>query len=402
MKVRPQLLFSIGVLAAGILGAVLLVATAPETPQQKPEPAVPLVRTVAAETRDVQMRVSTHGTVEPRTESDLVSEVSGRVLWISPALVEGGFFERDEPLLRVEPVDYETALERARAQLARAESEAALTARDAARQEELAKQSVASAARLDDARNRARAAAAALREARAALAQAERDLTRTELRAPFAGRVRTVQVDVGQFVSRGTPLARLYATDWAEIRLPIPDADLAWIDVPRAGAVRDEADAPPVILRALYAGAPREWRGHVERSEGEIDPRSRMVHVVARIEDPYARLPGTEHSPLPVGLFVDAEILGRRIDDVIVLPRSALRTGDQVLVVDGEHRLRFRNVTVLRRDQEEVLIRSGLTAGEQVNISALETPVEGMRVRPVGDVDSIPATAEATPPGASS
>ena len=402
MTSRPQLLLSLAVLAAGALGAIVLVATSPETPHVQPEPAVPLIRTVDTRASDVQIRVATHGTVEPRTESDLVSEVSGRVLWISPALVAGGFFAEDEPLLRVEPHDYETALERARAQLARAESEAALTARDAARQSELAKQSVASAARLDDATNRARAAAAALREARAALEQAQRDLERTELRAPFAGRVRGVQADVGQFVSRGTPLARLYAIDWAEVRLPIRDEDLAWIDVPQIGAERGAGDAPPVILRARYAGAEREWRGHIERSEGEIDAQSRMVHLVARVEDPYARREGATHSPLPVGLFVEAEILGRTETGIVVLPRSALRTGDQVLVVDEEDRLQFRNVTVLRRDQEDVLIREGLTNGERVNVTALEAPVEGMRVRPVADAAPAPATAETTAPETSS
>lgn len=402
MTARPQLVLSLAVLAAGVLGALVLVATSPETPHVQPEPPVPLIRTVDTQARDVQIRVAAHGTVEPRTESDLVSEVSGRVLWVSPALVAGGFFEEDDPLLRVEPHDYETAVERARAQLARAESEASLTARDAARQSELAKQSVASAARLDDARNRARAAAAALREARAALAQAERDLARTELRAPFAGRVRTVQVDVGQFVSRGTPLARLYAIDWAEVRLPIRDEDLAWVDVPHAGTERGEGDRPTVVLRARYAGAEREWRGHIERSEGEIDAQSRMVNVVARIADPYARLPGAKHSPLPVGLFVAAEILGRIEAGIVVLPRSALRSGDQVLVVDDEDRLRFRNVTVLRRDQEDVLIRGGLETGERINISALEAPVEGMRVRPVADEAPVPASAETATSGASS
>lgn len=108
-----------------------------------------------------------------------------------------------------------------------------------------------------------------------------------------------------------------------------------------------------------------------------------MVHVVARVEDPYGRRPGAAHAPLPVGLFVEAEIVGRTARGVVVLPRSALRGDDQVLVVDGEDRLRFRDVTVLRRDREEVLIRAGLAGGERVCVSALEAPVDGMRVRPV-------------------
>lgn len=399
MSSRRQLLLSLAVLAAGVLGALVLVVTAPETPHVQPEPAVPLVRTVDARARDVQLRVATHGSVEPRTESDLVPEVSGRVVWVSPALVAGGFFEEGDALLRIEAHDYEIALERARAQEARAESEAALAARERTRQEALAERDVASAARLDDARNRARAAEAALREARAARAQAERDLARTELRAPFAGRVRDEQVDVGQFVSRAAPVARLYAVDWAEVRLPIRDEDLAWIDVPRAGAAGG-GEGPPVVLRARYAGEMREWRGHVERSEGEIDPRSRMVHVVARIEDPYARRPGADHVPLPVGLFVEAEILGRLAEGVVVLPRSALRSDDRVLVVDAEDRLRFRAVTVLRRDRDEVLVRAGVADGERVCVSALEAPVDGMRVRPVDA--AAPAATEPAPAGAPS
>ena len=390
MKKNMRLLIAVGALAAGVLGAAMLFATAPETPTSRPEPAVPLVRTLDAEKRNVRLSITTHGTVAPRTESDLVPEISGRVVWVSPSLVSGGYFETGDLLLRVESADYEVALERARAQLERAESEAARAAKELERQQTLADQAVASASRLDDARNAERIASAAAREARAALEQATRDVARTEIAAPYAGRVREESVDVGQFVSRGIAVARLYAVDYAEVRLPIRDDELAWIDLPAAG-LPDDAVGPEVSLRARYAGADREWTGRVVRTEGEIDPRSRMVHVVARVEDPYGRHARVGQSVLPVGLFVEAEILGRTAESVVVLPRSALRTGDRVLIVDDEDRLRFRDVEVLRRGREEALLRSGVEAGERICVSALETPVDGMQVRPVGAEEKLGA-----------
>ena len=192
----PKLWVPLGLLAAGVLGALLLLATAPSPETAPPPTAIPVVRTVVAETRDVQIRIASYGTVSPRSETELVPEVSGRVEWVSPSLVSGGFFEEGDPLLRVDRYDYEVEVERARARLARAESQAALQAKALARQRELARRDVESASRLDDAINTDRVARATLREARAELAQAERDLDRTEIRAPYAGRVRQESVDV--------------------------------------------------------------------------------------------------------------------------------------------------------------------------------------------------------------
>lgn len=398
---NPKLWMPLAVLAAGVLGAVVLVATGPEPQTMAPRLAVPLVRTVSVDAREVQLSITTHGTVAPRTESELVPEIAGRVVWVSPALASGGFFEEGDPLLRIEPADYEVSLERARAQRERAASEDTLARKELARQEQLAEREVASASRLDDARNREKVARASLREASASLRQAERDLDRTELRAPYAGRVREENVDVGQFVNRGVSVARIYAVDYAEVRLPIRDEELAFIDLPTGGAP-DEGARPEVVLRARYAGADREWRGRIVRTEGEIDPQSRMVHVVARVEDPYGRDGRAGRPPFPVGLFVDAEILGRRAVDVVVLPRGALRDGDRVLVVDDEDRLRFRDVSVMRRGRSEAYIDRGLEPGERVCVTSLETPVEGMQVRPVASGDSVSVTAEPAASGSSS
>ncbi len=374
------------VLGAGLLATALVWLTRPVVEPEPPEAVAPLVRVVTVAPEPVRFAVHTQGTVVPRTESELVPQVSGEVVWLSPGLVSGGSFEEGEPLLRVERTDYEIELESARAAVARTSSEAARARKELERQRRLAAQSVTSQARIDDAENAARVAQAALREARARVTRAERDLERTELVAPYAGRVREERVDVGQFVSRGVSVATLYAVDWAEVRLPLPDRELAFLDLPlgrRAAAAEPEAHeaGPTVKLRAEFAGASQVWTGRIVRTEGEIDPRSRMVNAVARVEDPYGRGEAGAAPPLAVGLFVEAEIEGRSVADAVVLPRAALREGDRVLVVDAEGRLRFRDVEVLRTERERVVIGAGLRAGEQVCVSPLSAAVDGMAVR---------------------
>jgi len=381
---RRRVWIPIALLAAGVLGAVLVIATSPKTQTRKGDAPAPLVRVVSADPRPVRLSVHTHGSVEPRSESDLVPEVSGTVIWTSPALATGGFFEAGEPLLRIDPADAQLALEKARAAFARAQSQRALAAKELERLRGLAAENIASPAQLDDASNADRVAEAALREARAQLRSAERDLARTELRAPYTGRVRSESVDVGQFVSRGTAIARLFAVDYAEIRLPVPDADLAHLELPAYYRGEQGVRGPEVTLRAELAGERRTWTAYVVRTEGEIDPHTRMLHLVARVDDPYARS-SPDRTPLPLNLFVDAEIAGRELPSAVVLPRAALRDATRVLVVDAEGRIHHRQVEVLRTSRDEVVIGAGLAAGERVCISPLDTVVDGMHVRVAGE-----------------
>ena len=380
MRRRAKILLPIAVLAASLLTAALLVAARQDVARTAPVVQPPLVRVLAVAPRPVELVVRTQGTVVPRTESDLVAEVAGRVIWVSPALASGGFFAAGDPLLRIDPVDYRVAVERARAGAEARRSEERVNARNLDRGRRLAGEGLISARDLEIAENAAALARASRREAEAALEQAEIDLARTEMHAPFAGRVREERVDVGQFVARGTTLGRIYAVDYAEVRLPITAEDVAFLSLRLDGA-GDDGDGPAVVLRADFAGAAREWHGRVVRTEGEIDPRSRMVHVVARVDDPYGRAVERPGVPLAVGLFVAAEIRGRTIPEAVVLPRAALHGADQVLTVDGESRLRVRTVEVLRRQGDEVVVRSGLVAGERVCLSQIEAAVDGMRVR---------------------
>ncbi|MDZ7686019.1 MAG: efflux RND transporter periplasmic adaptor subunit [Gammaproteobacteria bacterium] len=273
-----------------------------------------------------------------------------------------------------------SAVERAAAAYARAKAEEEHARFERGRREKLIENRMASQAELESAIRTHRIAQAALTDARVALEQAQRDLERTRMRAPYRGLVRSKSVDQGQFVSRGSSVAQIYASDFVEVRLPIADRQLAFLDVPlgQRGEIRPEHQTN-VILGTNYGGEHHEWIGKLVRTEAEIDSLTRMVYAVARIGNE----PGAEKPPMPVGLFVSAEIYGREVDNLVVLPRAAIRNESQVLVVDDDNRLRFRSVDIFRYDGEQVFIKSGLERGERVNLSPLQTVVDGMRVRPV-------------------
>jgi|TARA_B100002003_G_scaffold245007_1_gene272077 RND family efflux transporter MFP subunit len=364
---------------AGFGLAAILIATGPTIEPRAPQSLAPLVRVLDVSPKSVQLSTLTHGTVVPRTESELVPEVSGRILAMSPAMVSGGFFSEGDVLLRIDALDYEVALEQAKAGLTRSQSDLANARTAHQRQLDLAEKQSTSAAQRDDALNRLHIAEATLREATAKLSRAERDLTRTQLIAPYDGRVRKERVDIGQFVNRGTSVATIYSTDIAEVRLPIHDEELAYLDLSLVTPYTDIRQPVKVTLRARFAGANHEWQGEVVRTEGELDPRTRMINVIAQVASPYAQ--SNDRPPLSVGLFVEAEIHGTQVDNVVVLPRSALRGEKRVFVVDSSNRLQFRDVDVLRIVADQVYVRGGLKSGELVCISSLENALDGMSVR---------------------
>ncbi len=384
---KLKIVLPIAILVLGAAAAALMIRSrAPVVTRPSPE-YTPLVRVLGVTPGDYKFTVAAHGTVRPRTESTLVSEVAGAVVDVAPFFAAGGFFEEGDVLVRIDPVDYELAVVTAKGQVAQAkvllqteEAQAQVARKE---WEDLGGGDAPPLAAREPQLEEARAALAA---ARAALERAERNLARTRIRAPFDGRVRSKLVDVGQYVSPGTPVASIFAVDYAEVRLPIPDSDLAYLDIGvnyNGGAAARGGDSPDVLLSADFAGERRQWWGKIVRVEGEIDPVSRMINLVAQVGDPYGRRDGGA-DPLPAGLFVDAEIQGRQVRDVVALPRSALRGEDQVLVVDRTDRIRFRKVDVLRVDRSEAVIKGGLEAGERVCVSLLEAVTDGMKVRTVG------------------
>jgi len=372
------------VIALAFVGAAIIIATSPRLQPSEAEPVAPVVRVMKTDPKAVRMVVHAQGTVAPRTETALVPEVSGNIVWISPNLVAGGYFEAGEPLLRIDDRDYVTAVERARATISRAEAEQEFSEFELQRLEELETRELISRSDVESGMRTARVAEANLQDARVALEQAERDLARTEIIGPFKGLVRDEQADVGQFVSRGAAIANTYAVDYVEVRLPIADQQLAYLDLPltQRGEL-DAATAPSVTLSANFAGQHYSWTGSLVRTEAEIDSRSRMVHAVARIGADGAATDNPEAVPPPVGLFVNAEIQGRPAENIIVLPRAAIRNASEVLVVDDDNRLRFRTVELLRVYGDEAFISGGLDKGELISISPLQAVVDGMRVEPL-------------------
>jgi RND family efflux transporter MFP subunit len=385
----PKTVLPLTVIAAALLGAVTLFATSERLTPTQPEPVPPSVRVVEAAPGPVQMVVHAQGTVLPRTESQLVPEVSGNVVWISTSFVPGGYFDAGEALLHIDDRDYRDAVERAQAASSRAQAEQEFAAFELERLQALETSELISRSAVESAMRAERVAEATLRDAEAALDQAERDLSRTEINAPFKGLVRSEQVDVGQFVNRGSAVATIYAVDYVEVRLPIADEQLAYLDIPlsQRGEL-DEGTAPSVILSAEFAGTRREWRGTLVRTEAEIDARSRMVQVVARIGAAETRSGEAAELPPPVGLFVQAEIQGRADDDIVVLPRDAIRNGNQLLIVDADNRLRYRTVELLRVYGDDAYVGGGLSRGERVLISPLQVVVDGMRVEPIKEPEA--------------
>lgn len=377
---NKKVLYTIMVLIVGFSIAVLISVNKQEITAEPYQHLLPSVRVTRVQAAAEHLIIHSQGTVQPRNQSELIPEVTGRVTWMSAAMVNGGSFQKNEILMRIDEADYLTLLQRSEAVMKRSEVEYALSKNELERALSLHKRQLASQQQLDDARRAAQVDEASLSEARAGLEQAERDLSRTKLHAPFDGLVRNERVNVGQFVTRGESIGTIYATDYVEVRLPISVDQLGFLGLPvstRGQIPRKQR--PPVTLIADFGDTRTLWEGEMVRLEAEFDERSRMVYGVVRLH-----LDDDGESPLlPVGLFVQAEIHGRRVDQVIRLPRSAMRDDNQVLVVDSDDRLHFRQVSLVRQEHDDILVSKGLKGGELVSISPMQTVVDGMLVKPV-------------------
>jgi RND family efflux transporter MFP subunit len=371
-------IITIAVLLAAVAAAAGIIMSRPMPEQLTVSETTSAIRAMTVVKESLRLKIRSEGTVTPKTQTNVIPEIKGRVTWISPNLVVGGYFQAGDLLVTIDAADYEARTGLAQAQLLRAEAELEHKRFELQRLQTLIKDNLVSQSNLENAARAHKIAKANVIESKINLAQAERDLSRTKITAPFEGMVRSESIDIGQFVQQGAPIASIYASDAVEVRLPIVNAQLAYLDP--ANLQRGELDpatAPMIRLTARYAGNSFVWRGQLARTEGEIDAQSRMITAVARVRQDNQ---SPDVPPLQVGAFVAAEIEGQYLNDIVRLPRAALRPNSQVLIIDGDNRLRFRAVNVLRLENDFVLIDSGLESGEVVNLSPIQTVVDGMRV----------------------
>ncbi len=346
-----KILLPLLVIGVSLGAAAWFMENKPQARRSKPPPSKLTVEATRLNFQDYHINIRSYGIVRPRTESTLIPQVSGEITRISSKFQEGGFFEQGDVLLEIDPRDYEAAVKIAQANL----DQVSLTA---------SKTTIL------------------MEETR--LEQAKLNLERTRIKTPYAGRILTKTVDVGQFVSPGTQLAQIYAIDYVEIRLPLNNQQLEFVDIPEQ--YRNDATSqvgPKVTIKAKVGRQEYQWNGKIVRTEGTIDSTSRQLFVVAQVDDPYSRRNG-ETPPLKIGQFVEAEIEGKRLQETIVIPRGAIYQGNEVVLVE-KGKLQRQPVTVLWSDGQKAVINKGLEAGDILVLTSVGSLSSGTPVSAIID-----------------
>ena len=378
------------ILPLAILGVSLAIAILLYLQEEPPrtneiEQPTMLVDVVRAQVDSAQITVRAQGSVIPRTQTTMISEVAGLIMEVSPAFVAGGFFSKGDVLVRIDDRNYRAEVKRAEAAVAAAQTTinretglAEFAREDWERARKLLNSSKG-ASDLALRKPQLAEAYAQLEFARADLEKRLGDLDRTVIRAPYDGLVREKLADLGQFVNAGSPVASTFAVDVAEIRLPLPDKELPFLDL--NDTKLKQGRGPKVTFSALIGGRTHSWTGSIVRTEGVFDERSRVLYVVAQVDDPYNQQASNWPHPLRIGTFVEARIEGERLENVIRLPRSVLRGDNRVWTVTVVDTLQPVTVDVIRSDERSILVSSGLTDGQLICTTLLDNPLPGTPVR---------------------
>ena len=347
------------------------------------EPPSLLVDIATANRQPVEFSISSQGTVGARTQTNLMAEASGQIIEVSEAFVSGGFFNTGDVLVRIDPRNYQSAVKRARASVAKAETllakESALAgyAKEDYKRLLKLKPGTGPASALTLRKPQLLEAVAELQFAEAELEKAGGDLDRTVIRAPYMGMVLEKRADVGQFVSMGSALATTVAVDVAEIRLPVTQRDLAFLDISKIRS----GEPLPVVVSAELGGTVFTWQGQITRSEGVFDTASRVLYLVAQIQDPYQLLSKSDAIPLLIGTYVSAEITGRSGGDLFLIPRHSLHRGKTLWLVDEHQQIQPKDVSIVRSDELFFYIDGGIPEGARYCITPLDKPLPGQKVR---------------------
>lgn len=365
---------------------IFVVATLKPSPKpQVPKPPAQLeVAVIAATPKTWTLSATTQGTVAPKREINLVAEISGRIVAVSPKFVSGGSFAASEQLIKIDDRDYRFALMRAKARVADAKQLLA-TEQGRARQAQREWRDLGNR-QANDLFLRKPQLASAKANLEAALAdqdKAKLDLQRTEITLPFAGRVRRTLVNLGQYVTPGTPIASAYDSSTAEIRLPLTERQAALINLPLDSS---ENQAATVTINGSVAGQSHQWQGKLTRTDASLDTRSRLYFAIAEVEDPYdlENLNAeSQQPPLMIGLFVEAMISGKPLDNVVRLPKRGLYQNNLVFTLSADGRVVVKQTQVLSSDEQFVWLRGDLAPGEQVILEKQHYLKQGMKVTPI-------------------
>ena len=393
-----RVVIPVGILLGCILVAVFLIRTPTELEESSPEIIPVSVRVAEVQLEAVDLVVESQGKVQAAQTVSLSAPVAGPVEWINPSLEAGGFIEAGQVVIRLDSSDFETVMARSRATMQQAQAEARHAAAELARLEELAEQRLVSDSQLQDAKRQAEVTQARLADAEANFRQAELDFDRTQIRAPFDAVVASRDVELGQYVNRAQAVAVLFGAEEVEVRVPLAIRQLGFLNIPLGSRGElDSSVAPMATLTGFYGGQEHQWQGQMVRTEAAIDANSNTVQSIIRVKQPDSQnsSESSKHSniPLPIGLFVRAEIEGKRVEDMIALPRSVIRNNNQVLVVDAENKMYYRDVEIFRLEEDRVLISSGLLPGELICTSPIQAVVNGMSVQPVREMSTTAAQA---------
>ncbi len=369
------------IVIGGAIGGFIAMGALKPKPEEKVDvvKAIPVL-TASATQENVTLSVNVQGEVQPRTEINLVPQVSGLATYMSAKFIEGGRFNKGDLMVRIEPAEFELRVIQAKANVAQAEtvisreqSESNLARRD---WEELGRGEEATPLILRE--PQMAEARAQLASAKARLAEAELQLTRTSLYAPFKGRVTIRHVDQGEFVTAGTKLGEIYATNIMDVRLPLTNEELRRAGLTLGFEARQGSAGIPVKLSADVAGTYSEWQGHIVRTDSRFDSQTRVLYAYAEVKDPFGA-GAYNGTPLAPGIFVNASVEGQKIKNAIIIPRAALRGNDKVYVATDDT-LSIKDVTVISSDRNRAILSAGLSVGDVVITSPIRGVAGGMKV----------------------
>mgnify|MGYP001161220529 FL=1 len=376
-KIKMSSVYPIGIISLGIIISSLLIKCAPEVKPEEVKKIIPLVEFEKLEPTSKNIEIFSQGSIIPRTESQLYPEIRGEVVYVSPKLDEGSSFKKGDILLRIDSRDYELDIKAAEASLDDAQTAFSIALAESnfeKEQWELSNSGVASDLRLKI--PQLKKAESTVAAAEANLEKLKRNLEKTSIKAPYDGLVRKKNVDRGTVIGPGYLIANIYAIDYVEVKLPVADQDLAFLDIPLDGTQIGKNQQPQVLLTGTLGGKQIVWEGNIVRMEAEIDPKSRMAILVARISKPYKY-----KIPLRVGQFVEAKIIGRKFDDLYVLDREFIKNNQVITINDVDSTIAYKQVNVLRFIDDMAYIDTGLSIGDLLCMTNLDVMYDGMKIR---------------------